>query len=72
MPDPPDPVRTLTAMLDRTRDSEIDCDTFVEGLAELVEGTLPEDRRALFEHHRRICPDCAEQLDALERALQEP
>ena len=70
MPDAPDPVGTLAAMLALTRDEEIDCDAFVEGIAELVEGTLPADRAALFDHHRRICPECAEQLDALQCALR--
>ena len=70
MPEPSDAMDALADMVARTRDDEIDCDAFAAGVAELVEGTLPEERRALFEHHVRLCPDCAEHLHALKLALE--
>ncbi|MCO4745207.1 MAG: hypothetical protein KC912_10500 [Proteobacteria bacterium] len=61
--------RMLGQMLARTEDAELDCDAFVDALAVWIEGKLPAEQRTLFAHHRAICPDCEEQLLALERAL---
>lgn len=60
---------TLANMLKLTRDEEIDCDAFAQHVAALAEGAVEPQLRALLEHHQAICPECAEELDALARAL---
>ena len=41
----------------------------LERLAEYVDGAGDEQLRALMEHHRDLCPECAEEHDILRRAL---
>ncbi len=62
--------RALRSSLALTQDREIDCDEFLERLAELIDGRLMDkDIAALMEHHRKICPECEEERQILERAL---
>lgn len=60
---------SLARMLELTRGEEIDCEGFAEHLAALVEGNVEPELEALMDHHRRICPECEEERQALERAL---
>ncbi len=60
---------TLANMLELTREDEVDCDAFAQHLAALAEGAVEPELRALLEHHQAICPECAEELEALARAL---
>jgi predicted anti-sigma-YlaC factor YlaD len=65
-----DPKATLARLLDLTRSEEIDCDAFAEHLAALVEGKVEPKLAALLDHHRKLCPECDEELNALARALE--
>ena len=65
-----DPLHLLTGMLRDTREREVDCDTFVDRVSELIEGSLPDEQRALLEHHAALCPECAAHLQHLRRALE--
>ncbi len=60
---------SLARMLELTRGNEIGCEGFAEHLAALVEGNVEPELEALLDHHRRICPECEEERQALERAL---
>ena len=65
-----DAMRALRSSLMLTRDREIDCDEFLERLADLVDGGLKDaELAALMEHHRTICPDCEQERQILVRAL---
>lgn len=64
-----DVTEVVGGLLGLTREAEMDCDTFLELLAAKVDGMLPAELEALFEHHRQICPECEEELQALFRAL---
>lgn len=69
----PDELRELLHLLDLTRAEEIDCEQFLHLSASYVERVLDAGAPpAGFEdvvHHLRVCPECAEELDALYRAL---
>ncbi len=60
---------SLARMLELTRGEEIDCEGFAEHLVKLVEGNIEPELKELMDHHRRICPECDEEREALERAL---
>ena len=65
-----DPRDALAAKLVATRQDEMDCDTFLGHIAALVDDGIAEPRvRELMEHHESICPECAEELAILRRAL---
>lgn len=61
--------RAIGTLLDLTRDQEVDCDEFSRNLAAFVEGGIEGPLQALMEHHRKICPECEEEREALMRAL---
>lgn len=65
-----DPKATLALLLDLTRSEEIDCDAFAKHLAALVEGKVEPELETLLHHHRKLCPECDEEYDALARALE--
>ena len=64
-----DATHTLSSLLRQTQAEEMDCDEFLEWMAAKADGLLPAERAPLFEHHRAICPECEEELQALMRAL---
>ena len=60
----------------RTREDEITCDEWVERVGHYVEalaegGDLPSALEVVA-HHALICPQCAEELEALREALELP
>ncbi len=60
----------LHKKLELVREREMDCDEFSEHLAQYVEaGPMSEDVRALMRHHMEVCPECAEELATLKKAL---
>ncbi|HWZ90842.1 MAG TPA: hypothetical protein VNW92_18400 [Polyangiaceae bacterium] len=60
----------LRGMLASTREDELDCDRFLELLAPWLDERIENAAlRELLEHHRRQCPECAEEVSILERAL---
>jgi len=62
--------RALVSSLVLTRDEELDCDAFLDHLAELVDGSLATaELRILMEHHRKICGECEEARQVLARAI---
>ena len=65
-----DAALALCSSLALTLDRELDCEEFLERLAELIDGRLRgSEFEALMEHHRKLCPDCEEERQILERAL---
>ena len=64
-----DPRDVLLSLLRQTQPSEMDCDAFLDAIAEFADTGDLGDTQPLFDHHRRICPDCEEELEALLRAL---
>lgn len=62
--------QALTRLLAATQPDEMDCDTFEALLAEQVEGGLEGRLAELFEHHRRVCPECEEERRMLIEALK--
>jgi len=53
-----------------TSKEEIDCDEFLARLAEYVEGRpLDAEVKRLMDHHLILCPECAEELELLRKAL---
>jgi len=60
----------LHKKLELVREREMDCDEFSLHLAQYVEdGPMNEDMRELMRHHMEVCPECAEELSILKRAL---
>lgn len=63
------PSKTVQAWLKLTQSDELDCDRFTELLASWVDQRIDDPQLlALFEHHRRLCRECAEEAELLERA----
>lgn len=62
--------RVLASLLRQTQADEMDCDQFLEWMAAKVDNLLPEEWEPLFAHHRAICPECEEELQALVQAIQ--
>ena len=64
-----DDLQRLLRLLDLTEAQEIDCDEFLDRVAEFAEraelspATSPEDARLI--RHLKICPECTEEFDAL-------
>jgi hypothetical protein len=57
-------------MLASTRADELDCDRFLELLAPWLDERIEDAAlRELLQHHRQQCPECAEEVSILERAL---
>ena len=73
MTDKPRAHEVLRALLASTREEELDCDRFLELLAPWLDERIEDPAlRELLEHHRRQCPECAEEVGILERALDRP
>lgn len=49
---------------------ELSCREFVEFLDDYVEGTLDPERRAVFDRHLTICPDCTNYLDSYRKTIE--
>jgi anti-sigma factor RsiW len=49
---------------------EISCKEFVELLNEYVDGELDASRRAVFDRHLSVCPDCTNYLDSYKKTMQ--
>lgn len=63
-------VRALTDLVRLTQAKELDCDAFVDQLAAYLDDGIDDaDAVRLMEHHRKICPECDEQLTLLCAAL---
>lgn len=62
-------LESLRDTLDRTREQELDCDTFASLLAAYLDGGLDEHAAALVEHHREVCAECDEEAEILVQAL---
>lgn len=70
MSDDPKAATTLRRLLDGTRAQELDCDRFLELLAPYLDGWISDaELRAQIAHHERQCPECAEEIEILRRAL---
>lgn len=71
----PEQVRALGQVLGATEETEIDCETFLDHVAELVEhrrqGRVLPGHLALVEAHERLCANCREECAALALALLE-
>ena len=69
-------LQALWATLRDTQPQEIDCEAFHARLAQFAEaraqGRDPGDAFAAVEAHRRLCPSCGEECDALVALLSEP
>jgi len=60
----------LRGLLASTREHELDCDRFLELLAPWLDERVDDPAlRELLEHHRQQCPECAEEVSILARAL---
>jgi anti-sigma factor RsiW len=46
------------------------CRECVEFLIDYLEGNLPDEQRARFEEHLRLCPPCVRYLDSYRDAVQ--
>ena len=73
MTTPDQKIRGLLGALDATHDNEIDCETFIEHAAALVEarrsgGPLPSALE-LAELHEKLCANCREECSSLAAAL---
>lgn len=72
MTEPKDPYAALEDMLQRTRETELDCDEFLGLLAPYLDKRLEDtDLRRLIEHHRDLCAECAEELRLLRSSLED-
>lgn len=61
---------SLRRLLETTRDEELDCDRFLELVASWIDGRITDHKlRDLLEHHQQQCPECHEELEILQRAL---
>ena len=66
-------LESLMRLVGLTRDREINCEECLSLVAEFAERQLagksiPEGLKAV-EHHLSICPECAEEYEALTRTL---
>ena len=50
--------------------AELPCRDFVQFLGEYVEDRLSTERRAIFERHMTVCPDCTAYLDSYRRTIE--
>ena len=49
--------------------TELLCSDFVRFLDDYVEQTLSPERRAIFDRHMTVCPDCIAYLDSYRRTI---
>jgi hypothetical protein len=66
----PKAAKVLRALLEGTREEEIDCDRFLRELAPLLDGRIDDPAlREKLEHHVRQCPECSEEIEIVKKAL---
>ena len=46
------------------------CAQFVEAVTAYLEGAMPDDERARFEHHLEQCAGCSTYLDQMRRTIE--
>lgn len=67
-------IRSLVAAVSATRETEIDCDQCLAGMAEFAEAELVDaelsDALRRVREHLVGCPECAEEYALLEALLQ--
>ena len=66
-------IQDLARLTVATRPDEISCEEWLARVGRYVElkqagASIPEELQCVVQH-LDVCPDCAEELDALERAL---
>jgi hypothetical protein len=70
----PQDLRNLMRRLEKTQDVEYSCDeafALIDEYAELIlQGEDVGDMMPLVQHHLEMCPDCAEELEALLAILE--
>jgi len=49
--------------------AELLCSDFVRFLDSYVENAISHERRAIFERHMTVCPDCSAYLDSYRRTI---
>lgn len=71
MSDHPKAAAVLRQLLAGTRDDELDCDRFLALLGPYLDGKIGEAQLSeQITHHAGQCPECAEELEILKRALR--
>lgn len=67
-------IHDLLRLIDLTREQEIDCDECLSRIAEFVErelcGKSVSDALEAVRHHLQICPECREEYEVLQRAIE--
>lgn len=74
MPVNMDHIKALIERMKLTRDHELNCNEFLDRMAEYAEfelsgSTIPEALEVV-EHHLELCPECREEYEALLKALK--
>ncbi len=65
-----DQKKFLRQAIELTQEEELDCEGFLENLASYADGRIDDAKlQALYEHHRKVCPECDEELRILIKAL---
>ncbi len=60
----------LFRLLEETRETEVDCDRFLEYLAPFLDGRIDDPvLRERLAHHIRQCAECREEFEIVKRAL---
>jgi hypothetical protein len=70
----PDPLETMLERVLATEPIEIDCDEFLRLVSPYLESMeaeseLPPELLAVAQH-LKVCPECAEEFEALRRAVE--
>jgi hypothetical protein len=70
MTDKPKAAKALQGLLAGTRGDEMDCDEFLERLAPFLDGRIDDPAlRDRLLHHASQCPECAEEVAIVKKAL---
>ena len=68
-------VLSFVASVARTRDTEMDCDACLAGMAEFAETQLAglevPDALHRIQEHLEVCPECSEEYETLIEVLRE-
>lgn len=68
-------IQTLIELVAKTEDRELDCDEFVNFLAEwsekVMNGEAVATANASVRHHLDICPECSEEFRMILEILKE-
>ena len=67
-------IKALARLLEITRDEELNCNEFLDQVAEYAElklsGDIPEFIYDRMKHHLSICVECQEEYEALLKVLK--